>query len=277
MRAAIVAHESLEDVVEHEGRRKEHEPPQIGRGVRHGLGIGAQPGGNSIGSESAEEHKGHGQCEAQKDGVCPDPVFFLCLVSGSCQGVLRGAAHAKHHADAAQKAVDGNGQVQGSQPRGPQAGGYEVGVGKYITGYAQDPDDAQGGIADEFVSQGRIVNACRVCHESLLSVGCSPHRPKKGRLRFPPSMACGGNPGVLVLHPATQGICRAVISIIAGSGLVASRQGRWIVWYGQDELWYPGLYTVFRPNSHPGSPSPCFLPLPAIIGICGFQGWSVTL
>nr|AMK53352.1 hypothetical protein AALO17_02180 [Faecalibaculum rodentium] len=78
------------------------------------------------------------------------------------------------------------------------------------------------------------MNACRVCHESLLSIAFSWHRPKKGRLRFLPSMACGGNPGVLVLHPATQGICLAVISIIAGNGhparrVACHRQTGWMI------------------------------------------------
>lgn len=116
-----------------------------------------QPDGCPVCAEGARQHEGNGQNQSQSDGVGEHTALFPEV--GTCQCELRGASHAQHHADAAQKAVDRNGEVQGGESGGAKACGDEPGVGEDVAGYAEDPDDAQGGAADEFVSQGGIVDA----------------------------------------------------------------------------------------------------------------------
>ena len=152
-RIPIVAHKADQHRVEQKRRREQQQHLQIRPRHVEDLFIRAQQARDLRRKQQPRRDEGDRGDPRQQQRHGIGAVARLPLALACADGELRRAAHAQHQPHAVDQVVDGDGQVQRGEPRGPQSLGDKERIRQNVARGAQRAQRAQGRVAHEFPAQ----------------------------------------------------------------------------------------------------------------------------
>ena len=152
----VVADKGQQHVVEQKQGGKQQHHADIDPGHVKDAPVRPQQGHDPAGQQQARQQKAHRQPHSQANCVAENHVGLSPLPLALPDGKPDPAAHADHQTAAMDKAVYGDGQIEGGQSPAAQRVGNEKGIGQNVAGQPQHPQHVQGRILDKVMKTALI-------------------------------------------------------------------------------------------------------------------------